>query len=86
MERIPPSERTREQLKALMKGRRDLRQRVRASRADVRVGSKCEKLNVSKSSPLCPIERTSMGHAGTSLMGQSPTSWTSRQSASGTAV
>ena len=37
--------------------------------ADVRCGSKCEKLNVSKSSPLCPIERTSMGRAGTSLMG-----------------
>jgi hypothetical protein len=52
MERIPPSERTREQLKALMKGRRDLRQRVRASRADVRVGSKPEELELSICLPL----------------------------------
>jgi hypothetical protein len=39
------------------------------SGAYVAVGSKCEKLNVSKSGPLCPIERTSMGRTGTSLMG-----------------
>jgi hypothetical protein len=32
-------------------------------------GSKCEKLNVSKSSPLCLTERTSIRRAASSLMG-----------------
>jgi hypothetical protein len=36
---------------------------------NVRFGSKREELNVSKSGPLCPIERTSMRRAATSLMG-----------------
>ena len=31
--------------------------------------SNCEKLNVSKSGPLCRYEPTSMGRAATSLMG-----------------
>jgi hypothetical protein len=34
-----------------------------------RYGSKCEELNVSKSSPLRPTERTSMRRAATSLNG-----------------
>ena len=36
--------------------------------------SKCEELNVSKSSPLCPIEQTLIRRAATSPIGQSPTS------------
>jgi len=36
----------------------------------VRVGSNCEKLNVSKSGPLYRCELTSMGRLATSLMGQ----------------
>ena len=38
---------------------------------EVAFGSKCEELNVRKSSPLRPTERTSMRRAATSLMGQS---------------
>jgi len=37
--------------------------------ADDRSGSNYEKLNLSKFSPLCPIDRTSMRRAATSLMG-----------------
>ena len=40
---------------------------VRAVRLDFCSGSKCEELNVS--TPLCPIERTSMERAATPLMG-----------------
>jgi hypothetical protein len=36
----------------------------------VGIGSECEELNVSKSSPLHPVERTSMRRAAISLMGQ----------------
>ena len=43
---------------------------VNSSPSHVRVGSKSEELNVSKSNPLSPIERTSMRRAATSLMGQ----------------
>lgn len=61
-------------------GRGDVRQRhsggpltfeQRAAQPrDDRFGSKCEELNVSRFSPLCPIERTSMRRAANSLMGQ----------------
>jgi hypothetical protein len=39
-------------------------------RSDVRGGSKCEELSVSKSSPLRPAKRTAMRGVATSLMGQ----------------
>jgi len=39
-------------------------------RREVRSGSKCEELNLSKSGPPCLTERTSMRCAATSLMGQ----------------
>jgi len=38
------------------------------------MGPKCEELNLSKSSPPCLTERTSMGCAATSLMGPHPDS------------
>src|SRR4051795_5623049 len=37
------------------------------------IGSQCEELNLSKSSPPCPNERTSTKYAATSLMGQERT-------------
>jgi hypothetical protein len=40
---------------------------------EVAYGSKCEELNVSKSSPPRPTERTSMRRAATSPMGQEET-------------
>jgi hypothetical protein len=42
----------------------------RGDRPDVWSGSKCEKLNVSKSGPLCPTKPTLMTGVATSLMGQ----------------
>ncbi|TCU66600.1 hypothetical protein EDE08_111158 [Bradyrhizobium sp. R2.2-H] len=47
---------------------------------DVRSGSRCEELNLSKSGSQCLTERTSMGCAATSLMGQQGTLSRSRQS------
>ena len=44
---------------------------VKTNGSDVRLGSKCEELNLSKSSPPCPNERTSTKCVATSLMGQS---------------
>ena len=40
-----------------------------AGAGDVGNELKCEELNVSKSSPICPTERPSMRRAATSLMG-----------------
>jgi len=59
-------------------GTPDLRTRRLVSVSEVRTvwsatsapGSKCEELNVSKTSPLCPTIRTSTRRAATSLMGQ----------------
>lgn len=43
------------------------------SRIDIRLGSKCEDLRLSRSSPLRPTKRTLMTYAAASLMGQKRT-------------
>jgi hypothetical protein len=62
-----PADRT---LSGSIKSRgKQVRQRV-SHRLDIRNGSKCEELNVSKSSLLCIAERCLMGRVATSLMGR----------------
>ncbi|MET4210940.1 hypothetical protein ABIB95_005777 [Bradyrhizobium sp. LA2.1] len=48
-----------------------------SSACNVRLGSKCEELNLNKSCPLCPTKQTSMRAAVTSLMGHN---WTDAES------